>query len=186
MVEISHRCIYICNTNTFAEPLLLQTDLGCTTKVWPTGYGRWRDYATLNCPHQNMITSSNGNIFRVTSPLCGEFTGQRWIPLPRGQWRGALMFSSICTWTHGWGNNRDAGDLRRHWAQCDVTVTVTLRVQLWTCHACDYLFTMDHTILDGILCSTHCCAVLACWMAYVFGPFLSGVYTSSCFSVTCT
>ena len=105
---------------------------------------------------------------------------------PRGQWRGALMFSLICTWTHGWGNNRDAGDLRRHCAQCDVTVTVTLRVQLWTCHACDHLFTMDHTILDGILCSTHCCAVLACWMAYVFGPFLSGVYTSSCFSVTCT
>ena len=27
-----------------------------------------------------MMTSSNGNIFRVTSPLCGEFTGHRWIP----------------------------------------------------------------------------------------------------------
>ena len=27
-----------------------------------------------------MVTSSNGNIFRVTGPLCGEFTGHRWIP----------------------------------------------------------------------------------------------------------
>ena len=27
-----------------------------------------------------MMTSSNGNIFRVTGPLCGEFTGNRWIP----------------------------------------------------------------------------------------------------------
>ena len=27
-----------------------------------------------------MMTSSNGNIFRVTGPLCGEFTGDRWIP----------------------------------------------------------------------------------------------------------
>ena len=27
-----------------------------------------------------MITSSNGNIFRVTGHLCGEFTGRRWIP----------------------------------------------------------------------------------------------------------
>ena len=27
-----------------------------------------------------MMTSSNGNIFRVTGHLCGEFTGQRWIP----------------------------------------------------------------------------------------------------------
>ena len=27
-----------------------------------------------------MMTSSNGNIFRVTGPLCGVFTGHRWIP----------------------------------------------------------------------------------------------------------
>ena len=27
-----------------------------------------------------MMTSANGNIFRVTGPLCGEFTGHRWIP----------------------------------------------------------------------------------------------------------
>ena len=29
------------------------------------------------------MTSSNGNIFRVTGPLCGEFTGHRWIPLTK-------------------------------------------------------------------------------------------------------
>ena len=28
----------------------------------------------------DMMTSSNGNIFRVTGHLCGEFTGRRWIP----------------------------------------------------------------------------------------------------------
>ena len=28
-----------------------------------------------------MMTSWNGNIFRVTGPLCREFTGHRWIPL---------------------------------------------------------------------------------------------------------
>ena len=27
-----------------------------------------------------MMTSSNGNIFRVTGLLCGEFAGHRWIP----------------------------------------------------------------------------------------------------------
>ena len=27
--------------------------------------------------HHFMMTSSNGNIFRVTGPLCGEFTGDR-------------------------------------------------------------------------------------------------------------
>ena len=30
-----------------------------------------------------MMTSSNGNIFRVTGYLCGEFTGPRWIPTQR-------------------------------------------------------------------------------------------------------
>ena len=30
-----------------------------------------------------MMTSSNGNIFRVTDPLCGEFTSHRWIPLTK-------------------------------------------------------------------------------------------------------
>ena len=30
-----------------------------------------------------MMTSSNGNIFRVTGALCGEFTGHRWIPFTK-------------------------------------------------------------------------------------------------------
>ena len=60
-----------------------------------------------------MMTSSNGYIFRVTGPLCGEFSGHR---------RGALMFSLICTWINGWVNNREAGDLRRHRTHYDVIV----------------------------------------------------------------
>ena len=40
----------------------------------------------------------------------------------KGQWRGALMFSLICTRINGWVNNREAGDLRRHRACHDVTV----------------------------------------------------------------
>ena len=31
----------------------------------------------------DMMTSSNGNIFRVTGPLWGEFTGHRSIPLTK-------------------------------------------------------------------------------------------------------
>ena len=30
-----------------------------------------------------IMTSSSGNVFCVTGPLCGEFTGHRWIPLTR-------------------------------------------------------------------------------------------------------
>ena len=42
----------------------------------------------------------------------------------KGQWRGALMFSLICVWINGWGNNCEAGDLRRHYADYDVTVII--------------------------------------------------------------
>ena len=64
----------------------------------------------------------NGNIFRVTGHLCGEFTGDRWIPCTNGQWRGALMFSLIYVWINGWVNNHEAGDLRCHHAHYDITV----------------------------------------------------------------
>ena len=40
----------------------------------------------------------------------------------KDQWRGALMFSLICAWIHGWVNNREAGDLRRHRVHYDVNV----------------------------------------------------------------
>ena len=36
-------------------------------------------FQTFGIPHFVMMTPSNRNIFRVTSPLCGEF-GHRWIP----------------------------------------------------------------------------------------------------------
>ena len=64
-----------------------------------------------------MMTSSNGNIFRVTGHLCGEFTGPH-----KGQWRGPLMFSLISVWINGWENNREAGDLRRYRAHYVVIV----------------------------------------------------------------
>ena len=67
----------------------------------------------------NMMTSSNGNIFRVTGPLWRESTCLWWFPL---QWRGALMFSLIYAWRNVWGNSRDTGDLRRHRAHYNVTV----------------------------------------------------------------
>ena len=70
-----------------------------------------------------MMTSSNGNIFRVTGPLCGEFTGPGEFP-HKGQWRGSLMFSLIYSWINDWVNNREAGDLRRHRGHYDVIVMV--------------------------------------------------------------
>ena len=61
------------------------------------------------------MTSSNGDIFRVTGHLFGEFPH-------KGQWHGALMFFLICVWINGWVNNCEAGDLRRYRDHYDVTV----------------------------------------------------------------
>ena len=69
-----------------------------------------------------IMTSSNGNIFRVTGPLCGEFTGHLWIPLTTASDSELWCFFLICAWINGWVNNLEAGDLRRNLAHYEVIV----------------------------------------------------------------
>ena len=76
---------------------------------------------------QYMMTSSNGNIFRVTGHLWGIHQS-RWIPR---QWRGALTFSLICTRINGWVNNGEACDLRRNRAHYDVTEMNMEKDSIW-------------------------------------------------------
>ena len=68
----------------------------------------------------NMMTSSNGNIFRVTGHSCGDLTGHQWIPLTKASDAGLLIFSLICPWINVKVKNGEAGDLRRHRAHYDV------------------------------------------------------------------
>ena len=76
-----------------------------------------------------MMTSSNGNMFRVT----GFCAGNSPVNFPHtDQWRGALMFSLICAWTNGWVNNQGADYLRRHRAHYDVTVMWCRIVIQWS------------------------------------------------------
>ena len=65
--------------------------------------------------HQMETFSALLIICAGNSPVPGEFPAQ-------GQWRGALMFSLICTRINGWVNNGEAADLRRHRAHYDVAV----------------------------------------------------------------
>ena len=81
-----------------------------------------------------MMTSSNGNIFRVTGHLCGKFLGHRWIPRTKASDAELWVFCMICTWINGWVNNRETGDLWRHLAHYDVTV---MDVVLEKEYACD-------------------------------------------------
>ena len=83
-----------------------------------------------------MMTSSTGNIFRVTGHLCGEFTGPLWLR-HKGQWRGALMFSLICVWINDWVHNHEAADLRRYRAY-DVIIMLNRGYEIkWQLRVCD-------------------------------------------------
>ena len=79
-----------------------------------------------------MLTSPNGNMFRVTGFCAGNSpvtVGN--LPVNSShtdQWREAVVFSLICAWTNGWINNQYAGDLRRHCAHYDVTVMYWCRI----------------------------------------------------------
>ena len=87
---------------------------------------KWDIYATVLTPVCNdMMTSSNENIFRVTGLLCGEFTGPGEFPTQRPVTRRFGVFFLFCfirVWINGWVNNREAGDLRRYRAHFDVTI----------------------------------------------------------------
>ena len=59
---------------TTATTITADVASGSNRKSWAT---LWTFF---DLHKQSMMTSSNGNIFRVTGHLCGEFTGPQWIP----------------------------------------------------------------------------------------------------------
>ena len=82
------------------------------------------------------------HIFRVTGPLCGEFTGHRWIPLTKASDAELWFFSMICARINGWVNIRKSGDLRRHRTHYGVTVMNNLCI-IWHILA-EYLLTKNN------------------------------------------
>ena len=92
----------------------------------PQPMGRQPSFESCIIIFLNMMTSSNGNIFRVTGHSCGEFTGHRWIPCTKASDAELWCFLSlICTWINAWVNNSEGDDLRRQHAHYDVTVMRT-------------------------------------------------------------
>ena len=71
-----------------------------------------------------MMTSSNGNIFRVTGPLCGEFTGPGEFPAQRPVTRSFDVFfdlrpnKRLSKQPRGWWFDTSSWSL---WRQCNVT-----------------------------------------------------------------
>ena len=68
-----------------------------------------------------MTTSPNGNIFRVTGPLCGNSPVTGEFPSERPVTRSFDVFFDLRLINY-WVNNREAGDLRRYRAHYDAIV----------------------------------------------------------------
>ena len=89
-------------------------------------FGNIKIYAAaLNLGRSNTETwwRHQMKTFSVLLDLCA---GNSPVPVNsshKGQWRGALIFSLIFAWVNGWGNNREAGDLRPQsrssWRHCN-------------------------------------------------------------------
>ena len=73
--------------------------------------------------HDNVI---KWNHFRAIGPLCGEFTGRWWIPITKDSDAELWCFLCSAPWIDSWGNNDEAGNLRRHRAHYDVIVMIFL------------------------------------------------------------
>ena len=107
--EFSHYCFRWCFVSAVLLPVRHRAMTW--TKVDIIWLDPWEQTSS-------MMTSLNGNIFRVTGHLSGEFTGSRWIPRTKAS--DAEVWCIL--WINGWGNNREAGDLRRYRAYYDARV----------------------------------------------------------------
>ena len=90
----------------------------------------------MPCYIKNMMTSSNGNITRVTGLLRGKFIGRRWLPLAKT--------SDTELWCFLWSTPEQtveqtiADDLRRHRAHYDVNVMIDLNSKSQSWAYCPY------------------------------------------------
>ena len=93
--------------------------------IWPTGlvhiYQTKKELVI-----KRMMTSSNGNIFRVTGPCAWNSP----VPVTSPQRPVTRMFSLICVWINNWVNNREAGDLRHRRGHYNVIVMVCVNQYL--------------------------------------------------------
>ena len=95
MVE-SECCWQDCVINDYVVRNYLILDQSVTHRATfrPVNYGSWSSHTEI-VVCWFMMTSSNGNIFRVTGHLCGEFTGLRWIPAQRPVTRSFDVFFDL-------------------------------------------------------------------------------------------
>ena len=114
-----------------SEPMLAYCLLGSREKIqfdWiynkidlKISSANWRsfrrDHKALILSQGLIMTSPNGNIFRVTGPLCGGIHRSPVNSPRKGQWRGALMFCALNN--QSWGRWFETPPVSL-WRHCNV------------------------------------------------------------------
>ena len=77
--------------------------------ILPQSLGHFEGEYSATHDANFMMTSSNGNIFRLTGPLCREFTGHRCIPLTKASDTELWCLFDLRL------NKRSSRQLRRRW-----------------------------------------------------------------------
>ena len=103
--------------------------------------------------HQRETFSMLLALCREDSPVIGEFPSQR----------PALMFPLICTWTNGWANHWDAGDLRCHNVHHDVTVMMSAFPKYFYC-LYQFLIELGIHVLCTMVSEIICCRFVKLWI----------------------
>ena len=137
-----------------------------------------------------MMTSSNENVFRVTRPLYGEFTSDRWIPRTKAGdaelWRflDLLLTKRLSKQWWGWSFETPS---RSSWRHCNERNDMSLIFQSVTvlswfflifinsvpqCHRRNYSISQE-------ICTLFCCALLCCGYAIVHNEFTWSIYPYS-------
>ena len=122
-IVVSYPCFYtkialvVLTLMTYGTNNVIITEKWLHSITLPVLFGRY-EYPGRKAIW-TMMTSSNGNIFRVTGPLSGNPPVSP--PLTNAS-DVELWCFFICAWTNGSANNRDTSDLRRRRAKNDVTV----------------------------------------------------------------
>ena len=117
--------LFSCFTFQSLPPVrCLQRQMSTALRRMPTLIFTWQ--------LDTMMTSSNGNVFPVTGPLCGELTGDRWIPRMKASDVELWYFffylrlnKRLSKQSLGWWFETPSGSL---WRQCNDNLFFVLEI----------------------------------------------------------
>ena len=107
---------------------IVQFSVLCFASTWWVWGRQWSRHEIVYNFHDKVIKWKH---FSCNRPFLWGIHLWHANSLHKGQWRGTLVFSMICSWKYGWTNNWNAGDLRSQRPHDYVTVMLCCTTTFW-------------------------------------------------------